>query len=1182
MASIIFSAAGSAVGSSMASTLGANIGRIAGSFAGRFVDQKLFGQSHLSSSQGARLKDLSIQSAAYGQMIPIVYGISRIAGNIIWAQPIKETPNTQTQTMGGKGSKVSHSRTEFSYNANLAISICEGVISEVTRIWANNQQLDLSKYTIRIYKGTEDQMPDPLLESVQGVGKTPAYRGQAYAVFEDFPLAEFGNHIPNFNFEVKRRVVTDGQENVEEMIESIVIIPGSGEFVYDTTTQYKVQGNYIGGKWKQAGPQLPINHHTHFNKADSAVSLDQLKSTLPNIKWTAPVVTWFANSLDAKDCEILPGVEYQSDSTTIPDEWSVAGFNRSTAKLITQINAKPLYGGTINDKSILRYLDELSARGYKKMFYPMFFMDISNKPWRGRVSGNPVDVKEFFTKPNGYNNFILHYANLVKGKVDAFVIGSELIGLTKVRDENNQFPAVQELVKLAHQVKEILGKDVIVTYAADWSEYNHAEGGWYNLDELWGCDAIDVIGIDAYFPLTNSQESVYDPEEIIKGWHSGEGYDFYYDSDKTPQALGAAFAWKNLEWFWGNEHINPNGQKTSWKPKSKKIWFTEYGFPSVDCAANQPNVFHDPTSIESYFPKNSKGKVDFKAQRTAIYATEKFWQNSEMVERKFLWTWDARPYPHWPDMLHAWNDGGAWLFGHWVQGKLGVSSLGAILSDICKRAGFYPTDYYTNKLTDTIDGFVLDNQTTIRKSIETLQYAFFFDAVENDNAINFLPRGSDATYKIDPARIVEVVNVSRVQEIELAKKVDINFINLSKHFHVGNQHATRQATASEQKLTLNLPVVMNESLAAKIAEVTLYNIWMERNRYKFSLPIEYGYLSPCDIIEIEVDNKPHLVRVTDIQLGKNYMLKVDGVAENPEVYKSNSIYSSSKDESSFDPLSKTHFEILDIPILPFEQPTSQGRVFIAACGYGRNWSGCEIFSSIDPNSAFENIDRVQSAASMGYVINDVIPTSPYLIDHTNKIVVNLIHGQLHSISEGLFMNGGNLALIGNEIIHFRDAKLIGDHKYELSILARGRQGTEQHINTHIAGERFVLLNSAIQKIELPNNFIGQKRYLKAVSIGDTLNSAEVMEFNYQGNYLKPFSVVNIKRDGQKLSWNRRSRYNSFLLDGVDIPLGEESENYLIEIPELNISRITTKPEIEIDAIFDKVNVYQMSILGRGI
>ncbi len=1186
MASIIFSAAGSAVGSTLGSAIGANIGMLAGSFAGRFVDQKLFGQSHLSSSQGARLKDLSIQSASYGQMLPIIYGTTRVAGNIIWAQPIKETPHIQTQNMGGKGSKVTHSRTEYSYAANIAISICEGVISEVTRIWANNKQIDLSKYTIRIYKGTNDQMPDPLLESIQGVGKTPAYRGQAYAVFEDFPLAEFGNHIPNFNFEVKRRVVTDGQENVEEMIESIVIIPGSGEYVYDTITQHKIHGNYIAGKWLQAGPQMPINQHTSFGKADSLVSLDQLKTTLPNIKWAAPVVTWFANSVDAKDCEILPGVEYQSESTVVPDAWGVGCYTRTTARLITQVNQKPIYGGTTNDKSILRYLDELSARGYNKMFYPMFFVDSLNKPWRGRVTGSAKEVREFFTKPNGYNNFILHYANLVKGKVDAFVIGSELIGLTKVKDENNQFPAVQELVKLAYQVKEILGKDVIVTYAADWSEYHHAEGGWYNLDDLWGCDAIDVIGIDAYFPLTNNQESTYDATEIMKGWQSGEGYDFYYDSDKTPKALGAAFAWKNLEWFWENEHINPNGEKTKWQPKSKKIWFTEYGFPSVDCSSNQPNVFHDPTSIESHFPKYSKGNMDLKAQRAAIYATEKFWQNSEMVERKFLWTWDARPYPYWPDYLNTWSDGGAWMFGHWVQGKLGVSSLGAILSDICQRAKLESADFQTNNLTDGVDGFVIDHQATIRKSIETLQHGFFFDVVENNSAINFLPRSENKPInKIDSDKLVadktDLISIKRIQEIELAKKVDINFINLSKQFQVGNQHSIRQATASEQKLTLNLPIVMNETLAAKIADVTLYNIWMERNRYSFSLPIEYSYLSPCDILELTIDDRKHIMRITDIQLGKNFMLKVEGVAENQDIYKSTSNYKNGDENYLEDPIAKTHFEILDIPILPWEMPTSQARVFIAACGFGRNWSGCEVFASLDPNSAYENMDRIQNSATMGYVVNKLDSASPHFIDYKNKIIVNLVHGELHTISEKLFTSGGNVALVGNEIIHFKEAKLIAPFQYEISVFARGRQGTEHEIYNHVEGERFVLLNSAIQRVELPNSLIGQKRYIKAITIGETLNSAEPRELNYNGEFLKPFSVVNVKYDGSKLSWNRRTRYNTFLLDGVDVPLGEELEKYSLEIPSQSSNITTSQPEITIPILDSAVQISQISSTGLG-
>lgn len=53
----------------------------------------------------------------------------------------------------------------------------------------------------------------------------------------------------------------------------------------------------------------------------------------------------------------------------------------------------------------------------------------------------------------------------------------------------------------------------------------------------------------------------------------------------------------------------------------KPVWFTEFGFPAVDGCANQPNVFYDPSSSESFFPRDSKGRVDLKAQREALTAT---------------------------------------------------------------------------------------------------------------------------------------------------------------------------------------------------------------------------------------------------------------------------------------------------------------------------------------------------------------------------------------------------------------------------------------------------------------------------------------------------------------------------------------------------------------------------------
>ena len=55
--------------------------------------------------------------------------------------------------------------------------------------------------------------------------------------------------------------------------------------------------------------------------------------------------------------------------------------------------------------------------------------------------------------------------------------------------------------------------------------------GWYNLDPLWACDAIDVIGIDAYFPLTDTESCEDLIEKAIEGWDSGECYDYYYEDE---------------------------------------------------------------------------------------------------------------------------------------------------------------------------------------------------------------------------------------------------------------------------------------------------------------------------------------------------------------------------------------------------------------------------------------------------------------------------------------------------------------------------------------------------------------------------------------------------------------------------------------------------------------------------
>lgn len=1215
MASILLATAGSAVGTAIGGPVGGFVGKFLGASLGSTIDNKIFGAKKLPDVTGPRLADLSVQASTYGKAIPIVYGNMRLAGNVIWSQPIKETANTEKVTTGGKGtggSSTSQKQTTFTYSVSLAIAICEGEIDEIIRVWADSAVINPTQGTYEIYKGSESQNPDSFIESIEGVGQTPAYRGMAYVVIQDFPLADYGNRIPNFTFEVKRRLIQVSDEiPVEEKIKAIAMIPGSGEFAYDTTIQSKTGGDNIGDQFVQNGTQYIINQNNRSGVSDAVASLDQLKSELPNVEWVSVVVGWFGNSVDAADCVIMPGVEYSSGAQTGPATWSVAGFDRSSAHLITQVDGSPVYGGTPDDQSIVRYVTELRTRGYKILFYPFIFMDMEGKPWRGTITGNASDTASFFTKTNGYNAFVSHYATLLNGKVDAFSIGSELIGLTGVNDGSNNFPAVTALISLAESVKSTLGADVKVTYAADWSEYHHTEGGWYNMDPLWASSAIDVIGIDAYFPLMDGPQEGYDKQEIINGWAQGEDYDWYYsDSGRTAKVtLAPAYALKNIEWWWSNTHTNPDNSVTAWVPTAKKIWFTEYGFPSVDGCANQPNVFYDPNSASSAFPRFSKGRVDFRAQRTAIEGTLDKWAGSSMVENMFLWTWDARPYPFFPDLRSVWSDGNLWLYGHWVNGKLGLSVLSAIITEICGRVGLDISKLDLSHITDLIDGFVVNNIAPARASIEQLQKGFFFDGIESDGVLKFIPRGNEAIATIDYTMLIpggtdssppDLLAIKRAQELDLPQKIDVNYINRATDYQSGDQNSQRMVTLSQGKDIQSLSIVFNDWEAQRIADISLYNAWLARTSYQFSMPLQYVQYEPADVVNINTVAGGHTVRITESLIGLNGEIQCKAIAEDPGVY---DFYAQPQNSGIVTkipkPLSATWLEIMDLPTL-LNDNGSTPYIRFAGTGLGENWPGAGVFKS-DDNVTYGSFSQLEQPACVGNILDTLPDANPDIFDRSSSIQVSLITGSLESVTETAVLNGANLALVGDELIQFTNAELVSENKYKISGLLRGRLGTEYAVNGHMAAERFVLIDQATAREQMPVQLIGLERKYKAVTFGATLTSAAEEDFVYNANCLRPYSPAHVagSRDisgNLSISWFRRTRIGGELRDGIDVPLSEESEKYEIDIYNgsdiiRTLNSATAEAEYSTaDQIADfgsnqpsiKIAVYQLSaIVGRG-
>lgn len=189
MATLVLGAVGSVFG-----PLGGAIGSLIGSK----IDGRIFGTG---AQEGPRLKELTVSGSSYGTPIARQYGAMRCAGTIVWSTDLIERQSTSG---GGKGRPAT---TQFSYGVSLAVALSSRPIDRIGRIWADGNLLrgaagDLKTGgQLRLYQGHADQPRDPLLEAELGE-QCPAFRGTAYAVFEQLDLSDFGNRIPALSFEI--------------------------------------------------------------------------------------------------------------------------------------------------------------------------------------------------------------------------------------------------------------------------------------------------------------------------------------------------------------------------------------------------------------------------------------------------------------------------------------------------------------------------------------------------------------------------------------------------------------------------------------------------------------------------------------------------------------------------------------------------------------------------------------------------------------------------------------------------------------------------------------------------------------------------------------------------------------------------------------------------------------------
>ncbi len=1262
MATLALAVAGSAIGGavlpagfSVLGIGGAALGAQIGAFAGSYVDNALFGSSGQTRTvEGPRLTNVHMTGSTEGAPIPRLYGRARLGGQVIWADAIKErVVKTTSGESSGKGTGNSNGGTttdsiEYIYSASFAVALCEGAISGLGQVWADGREINLSRLTYRLHKGGEGQVRDTLISARLGVNNTPAFRGTAYIVFINMPLAPYGNRIPQLSFEVYRAIEPFGEE-----VKGAVLIPGSGEFVYAQGQVNETLGD---------GRAIPENVHTRQAATDWAASLRQFEQTLPNAKSVSLIVSWFGTDLRAGNCQIKPGVD-RLDKVTEPQVWGVAGLSRLDAHVVSLKDGRPAYGGTPSDQTVVAAIQDLKARGLDVVLTPFILMDIPDGntlpnpldgsgaqpvyPWRGRITVNPgpgrpgtadktaaaasqiaafvgtAAVGHFSLSGTtvvyagpvewSYRRMVLHQAYLAKaaGGVTAFVIGSELRGLSQARSSASVYPFVAALIQLAADVKTVLGAATKVIYAADWSEYfGHQPGDgsgdvYFHLDPLWASPAIDAIGLDVYWPLADWRDgsvhadylagnrSTYDLAYLRANVRAGEGFDWYYASAanrdaqvRTPITDGAGKPWvfrfKDILSWWSNAHYNrplgvESGAATAWVPQSKPFWIMEAGCPCVDKGANQPNVFVDPKSSESFVPYYSRGTRDDLIQRRYLRAliqafdpaspgyvaganplSTLYGQRMVDLARVHVYCWDARPFPAFPYNVDVWGDGDNWRLGHWLNGRFAGAPLAETVEAILKDYGF--ADHDVGGLNGIVTGYVIDRVMSGRDALQPLELAYFFDSLESTGRIAFRQRGAEPAVAVlvedglvERQAGAELLTLTRGQETDLPASAKITYISSAGDYRQAIAEARRITGASGRVSQAEVPIVLEPERGAAVAETWLYEAWAARERAAFTLPPSALAIEPGDVVQLP-GNSGRLARITDI--GDHGARECEARTIDPDVYGSAPAVARRPPGSPVEQAGQPFVEFLDLPLLRGDEPPEDG--YLAA--FQSPWpGGVAIYGS--PETTGYVLKAIASSPSITGVTMDVLSAGPLgVMDRGSRVRILLSEGELASVSQLQLLAGQNTAALRNpagawEVIQFATVNLVATNTYELSGFLRGQAGTETAMSASLgAGARFVLLNGDVARVDLtldetrlPLNW----RYGPANrDIGDASYAGRV--YAYTGAGLRPLAPVQVRASRTVggdivLTWIRRTRVGGDSWDTAEVPLAEDSERYEVDI-----------------------------------
>lgn len=1016
-----------------------------------------------------------------------------------------------------------------------------------------------------LYTGTETQLADPTIVSAEGATVTPAYRGLCYAVWENFPLADFGNRLPNMRAEV-----TANFDNAYPAR----IIPWTdltAQPYYITTdalnqTAFVYNGLNSGGASVETGSIARIDLATNTVVAKGNMnmlgfqmaSLDP--STGPSFKltfgtsdlypgYTGDLVVdangylwglgtcgnrcalfqldpWTFNPIFAYDLHQYAIV----DGDTVLEE-GVCHFGWALQSVVLPNGAQYLVGigGDASEFGIMFCMSYgVGSASLVGQYYGFGDVNISQICPVVDASGNVYFVQE----PNVINgDCTITCINILSGvvlpKADGGTVAPGPIFTTVT---NKTFPGSSSM----GVIRGLLYCPIDDTLVAVTNV-----GAFLKLS-VGSMGIIDQVG------------SASDPQfGIFPGTH-------YYNN-----IIGAA-----------NAGIRFDG--------------TQIGGPgNIVQQAFKGQVQNGIIPVPS-LSSDGAGGNNLLVNAVTFSVVSKFSFASFSVSGT----------PNTPDWPEQGAGGGTLCYDPSTNTLLCTTSAGGggtpgypfnvyrllldrinsngntadeIVSDICLLAGLTSDQIDTSALVGIlVQGYPVTSLQAGKDMINNLGQAFFFEGRETDFKLQFVPRGqspvatipeADLGWLQDNAELTETID----QEQNVPKSIEVMYIDPNQDFQQGQQKKIRHSKTKKtvNQTSISLPIVMNAMQAAQLAQKLLWTAEDERRTYAINFWKAYYVLfDPCDVVLFDYHGVQLQARFTQSTIGQNIAIQAQLTSEDQNSYISvatgtNGGFSGQVLQGA----AATILWLLDIPLLQDTDADGTGNmgyyIAMAPASNGK-WNAGALYNSSD-NSNFNQIDALTNSITYGLAQTILpAPADEYACwDETSTLTVRVVNGDAPSSTTQLaVLNGANAAVLypSLEVIQFTTVTTNGDGTITLSGLLRGRRGTEWACGLHRVGETvfFPSVQGGIKHEQVGLTILNLVRYFKGVTVGMTVSSVASVQFTNTGRDLKPyapaFAKVTSVMGGLQLSWIRRTRLGGGWFDGIGfVPLAEDFEQYSIDI-----------------------------------